>query len=135
MYNLSKNNALTQPSLIVKLLSYGKRTTKNSLKINPGYPVRKHGEGRVPLAVQVLTLILLLMPCAEAQGSLLYLRRKRSNIPCWVPSNLSICKITTTQVFLPAIFKPIPSQHLLPLVRPSFIPFLLYYCRGLRGRS
>ena len=30
MYNLNENNVLTQPSLIVKLLSYGKRTAKNS---------------------------------------------------------------------------------------------------------
>ena len=39
---------------------------------HPGYPVRKHGEERVPLAVRVFEVCFWsLMPCAEAQGSLL----------------------------------------------------------------
>ena len=86
MYNLSENIVLIQPSLIVKLLSNGKRTSKNTF----------------------------------------FLRGTRTNIPCWIPNYLSVCKIAATQVFLSTQSEPFPPQYIFPLVRPSFVPFLLH---------
>lgn len=95
MYNNTEKLLLIQTSLIVKLLSYGKRNTKNQI----------------------------------------YLRRKRTDISCRLPNNLSVCKIPPTEIFFSTLSQSFPSQYLLPLVRPSFISFLLYHCRNRTSES
>ena len=64
-----------------------------------------------------------------------YLRGRRLNVSCWIPNNLSICKITATEMVLPAVFTSFPPKHLLSLVGLTFVPFLLHDCRYRTFRS
>ena len=59
-----------------------------------------------------------------------YLHRRGLNFTWWIPNNLSVFKSTTTEMVFPTVFKPIPPQYILSLVRPSFMPFLFHHSRN-----
>ena len=57
-----------------------------------------------------------------------YLRRRRFNLSCRIPNNLSICKITSIKKIFPEVSSPFASQYIFSLGGSSLVSFLLYYC-------
>jgi len=58
-----------------------------------------------------------------------YIRGKRADIFCGIPSNLSICKSTSVEETVSKIFAAVTPEYLLSLGGPTSITFLFYNCR------